>query len=318
MLRFALALFVFSSLSLTAWSKRTSLNYLGREFVLVTPDGATKAKIPLLVMLHGCKQNPAMFLDGTQMEQEALRNGFAILLPDQPKIANFDNCWNWFLDIQQMRNPLTEMGQIMSTIDLVIQKSSIDRDRIFLTGISAGGVMAHSLMACYPDYFAGVAIHSGLAFKTAESINEAQTVLTSTSQKNPEYLGQKAYECGRGANVRRVSRVLMIHGENDGRVPVLHLDLLMNTQEVWRDYMDDGHRNKSSRPSIKEGVIDFPNNYRAHVVERTFPGQKYVDRSYLIQGLGHAWGGGKPISINFDPKAPSSNKIILEFFKLQR
>jgi poly(3-hydroxybutyrate) depolymerase len=181
--------------------------------------------------------------------------------------------------------------------------------------LSAGGAMAHNLLACYPDYFSGVAIHSGLTFKTAENIYEAQTVLTASSQKNPEYLGASAFACGQhDKKTSQLKKVLIVHGTDDKRVPSLHADLMTSTHQVLSDLIDDNVINQSDSPLNNESTEVFENGYKAFITERKF--KTFVERKVIIQGLKHAWGGGKPLSENFDPKAPSSNKIILNFFNL--
>ena len=42
-----------------------------RAFRLFVPDGAPSAKRPLLVMLHGCKQDAQVFAEGTRMNELA-------------------------------------------------------------------------------------------------------------------------------------------------------------------------------------------------------------------------------------------------------
>lgn len=299
-----------------AWAKKTALIYMGRNFILVTPNNSSKAPKPLLVLLHGCKQNPDLMIEGTKIEEAAIKNNFMVLAPEQPSFANFDHCWNWFLDFNQMRAFGNEMGQIIGAIDVVGNTFAIDKNRVFVAGISAGGVMAHNLTACYPDVFKGAAIHSGLNFKIAESMNEAQTVITSYEQKTPSYLGKKMFECSRKVESNKLDRVVLIHGAQDSRVPPLHTDLISEAQAVWRDYLDDGSQNSSVRGRVSKATLNFPMNYQIEKTDTVFPG--FTERKLLVKGMGHAWGGGRPVSVNFDPSAPSSTQIILEFFSLSK
>lgn len=299
-----------------ASAKKMSLIHMGRNFVLVIPDKLSAGPKPLLVLLHGCKQNPSLILEGTQLEVEANKNEFYILAPEQPNYLNMDHCWNWFLDFQQRRLAATEMGQIVSGIKAVADSHLIDPNKIFVTGMSAGGAMAHNLTACYPDIFAGSAIHSGLAYKVAENVTEAQAVLTSYEQKSPEYLGKKMYQCSREAKKKKLAKVLIIHGREDSRVPSLHSDLIGKTQAVWRDYLDDGKANDSVIGIVKTETLRLARSYSVEKTDIQYPG--FHERTLMIKGLGHAWGGGKPISVNFDPKAPSSNQFILDYFELNK
>ena len=304
-------------------AKVITVPYAGRNFKLVIPDHLQLKNPALLVLLHGCKQDSDLILKGTGMEAEANQAGFLVLVPEQPVYDNPDHCWNWFLPIEQQRLMTTEMGQIISFMDWMIPTYSINRERVFLAGMSAGGALAHAMMACYPDYFSGVAIHSGLAFKVAETISEANSVLLSTHQKSPTYLGDAAYECGRFAPQFRLSKIIILHGLNDPRVLPLHSDLIAAANEVMLDQWDDGKRNHSDQITLTKSTQAFPNHYSANITDRTFTFPKRVvqERLIQIQGLVHAWGisgtTGVPVSPNFDPKAPSSNAFILHYFGLK-
>jgi poly(hydroxyalkanoate) depolymerase family esterase len=315
MTKLLLSLTLLTVFSFKAHARRIQFMYMARNFTLSVPDKAPKGPRPLVVLLHGCKQSPSIILEGTKLEKEAEKYGFLILSPEQPAYYNSDHCWNWFLDMNQTRLMTNEMGQIMAAVDFVGAEHNIDKNKIFVTGISAGGVMAHNLTACYPDVFAASAIHSGLTFKVAESIPEAQTVLTSYEQKSPSYLGKKIYECSKGVN-QKLKKVMIIHGEEDSRVPALHANLISKSQAVWRDYMDDGKRNNSVTVTTKNSSLIFPNGYEVEVTELQYP--NFLEKKLMIKGLGHAWGGGKPITVNFDPEAPSSNQFILEFFGINK
>lgn len=305
-------------MTLPVVAKTVTFPYLGREFTLVIPEKAPEDKKPLLVLLHGCKQSSEIILKGTELNEAALQNNFYILSPEQSFLDNVDHCWNWFMGFNQMRGSSNEMGQIMAAIHMVAASQKIDRERIYLAGMSAGGVMAHNLATCYPDVFSGAAIHSGLSYKIAENIFEAQTVLTASKLKSPNYLGKRAWECARHVPQRRLNRMIMIHGDLDSRVDPYHTELISKVNEVQMDYLDDGKRNRSQVFIEKEISLSFRNGYSATRIDRSYSSVPFTERLYLIQGLGHAWGGGKAISTNFDPEAPSSNDFILKFFQLKK
>lgn len=298
------------------WSARTQIIHMGRQFALYVPNNTMVRNLPMVVLLHGCAQSPAVILDGTSFEKAAEKHKFIILAPMQPKFANIYHCWNWFLDFQQQRNFSNEMGQIVSAVDLISNKYQLDPNRIFVAGLSAGGVMAHNLSVCYPDVFSGGAIHSGLNYKSAENVTEAETVLTRNDQKSPEYLGKKMAACARQVPNHRMKKVLIIHGAEDHVVPTLHPELITKSQSVWRDILDDGRRNDSIRGIEKVTQETFPDGYSAIRTDVSYPG--FNERKIMVKGLGHAWGGGKEGIRFFDPKAPSSTQFIIEFFNLNK
>ncbi len=282
----------------------------------MTPDKSDNKNLPLVVLLHGCKQNPDLILTGTELETEAIKNNFLVLTPEQSILQNGDHCWNWFFSFNQDRSPVNEMGQIITAMEVVMHTYKVDRKKVFVTGMSAGGVMAHNLAVCYPDYFRGAAFHSGLSYKIAENLEEAQTVLTIQDQKSPEYLGKQAYACAHNYGANLLNRIMIIHGSEDKRVNAVHSEIISKTNEVWWDYRDDGIRNSSGKANTVR-TTSRANNYSVTKTEKQYPYKNMIEQKLIVNGMAHAWGGGKQVSANFDPKAPSSTDTILKFFQLK-
>lgn len=300
--------------SLSAFASTKTIILKNRTFRIIVPSHQSKNK-PLLVLLHGCKQSADTIIQGTGFDKEAEKRNFIILAPEQSFYSNADHCWNWFFPREQIRHSQNEMGEIISGIDLLTSQYPIDRNRIFVAGLSAGGAMAENLAICYPDYFRGLAVHSGLSYKVAESTFEAQDVLTRQEQKDPEYLGRLAYKCsGPNKKNRRLSKSIIIHGLKDERVIPLHSQLISQSHQVLVDYMDDGRRNKSNRPIIKSEYIKYPLNY--DISKKSLIYSNFQEEIILINELRHAWSGGFPVSRNFNPESPSSSNLILNFFNI--
>jgi poly(3-hydroxybutyrate) depolymerase len=58
-------------------------------------------------------------------------------------------------------------------VEAMVSPHGLDRRRIFVTGLSAGGAMAMAMLATYPEVFAGGAIIAGLPYGSATTIPEA-------------------------------------------------------------------------------------------------------------------------------------------------
>lgn len=303
------------SVSLT-FARRSEMNVDGRRFVVISPNTKPTTKRPLLLLLHGCKQSPEIILEGTRLDEVAVTKNFYVIAPEQTIFENMDHCWNWFLSYEQTRSSLNEMGQMIAGIQLMIQNAQVDPEQVFLAGISAGGVMGHNLASCYPDVFKGAALSAGLAFKIAENLYEASTVLDQNHFKKPDYLGKEAYECGSQGGKRRLTKMMMVHGEDDKRVDPFHSKLISDVNNVTLDYYDDGRKNNSATFSETTSEHDLRNGYGYTFRDRKYKTINFSERLIMVQGMAHAWGGGKPISENFDPKAPSTNEFIFQFFQL--
>ena len=131
------------------------------------PKGAA-----LVIVLHGCTQTAAGYDYGSGWSQLATEQGFAVLFPEQRRVNNPNLCFNWFVpeDVTRGRGEVLSIRQMIETM---VVEHRLDRRRIFITGLSAGGAMANAMLATYPEVFAGGAIIAGLAYGSASTIPEA-------------------------------------------------------------------------------------------------------------------------------------------------
>ncbi|KPF71225.1 hypothetical protein IP69_07160 [Bosea sp. AAP35] len=127
---------------------------------------------PLVVVLHGCTQSAADYDHGSGWSQLADRHGFALLFPEQQRENNPNLCFNWFLPNDIGRDG-GEAASIAQMIAALVDAHALDRRRVFITGLSAGGAMAVAMLASYPEVFASGAILAGLPFGCAATVPEA-------------------------------------------------------------------------------------------------------------------------------------------------
>lgn len=173
----------------------------------------------LVVALHGCTQNAAVYDHGTGWSTLADREGFAVLFPEQRRANNANLCFNWFEDPDIARIG-GEAESIVAMIDAVVDAHAIDPARVFVTGLSAGGAMTAVLLATWPDRFAAGAVIGGLPYGTAIGVRAALERMR----------GQPAI--GRAiAPAARAPRVAIWHGTADQTVVVANSDALV---DQWR------------------------------------------------------------------------------------
>lgn len=127
---------------------------------------------PLVVVLHGCTQTAAAYDYGAGWSTLADRHGFAVLLPEQVRANNANLCFNWFQPEDTERGG-GEALSIRQMISRMIADHRIDPARVFITGLSAGGAMTATMLAAYPEVFAGGAVIAGLPAGAATSVNAA-------------------------------------------------------------------------------------------------------------------------------------------------
>lgn len=139
-------------------------------FVYVPKD--LPAGAPLVVVLHGCTQSADTYDRHSGWSTLADEVGFAILFPEQRRANNPNLCFNWF-NLGDARRGSGEAESIRQMIDAAVVKHKTDRQRIFITGLSAGGAMTAVMLATYPEIFAGGAIIAGLPYACAMTMPQA-------------------------------------------------------------------------------------------------------------------------------------------------
>ena len=183
----------------------------------------------LVVVLHGCTQTAAAYDLGAGWSTLADRYGFVLLLPEQQRSNNPNGCFNWFRP-EQSRRGQGEPHSIRQMIEKSVVDHGIDRRRVFITGLSAGGAMTSNMLACYPEVFAGGAIVAGLPYGAAGTVQEAfQSMYQSPSRSASEW----------GDLVRKASshrgpwpRVSVWHGDADKTV------IPSNAQEILKQWTE--------------------------------------------------------------------------------
>lgn len=229
------------------------------------PEGAG-----LVVVLHGCTQTATSYDTATGWSTLADRHGFALLLPEQRRSNNPLRCFNWFRQQDYLRDG-GEAESIRQMIERMIAERGIDRSRIFVTGLSAGGAMTSVMLATHPELFAGGAIVAGVPYRCANGLQEGFDVI---------FQGRALSELEWGEKVRAASahggpwpRVQVWHGDADSTVKP------MNGEEVvkqWRDV-----HGLSAEPAHEEQI--GPHRRR---VWRDADGRDLVVH-YSVSGMAH-------------------------------
>jgi poly(hydroxyalkanoate) depolymerase family esterase len=131
-----------------------------------------KPGAPLVVVLHGCTQNAAVYDHGSGWSRLADKHGFALLFPEQSRSNNPNLCFNWF-NPEDVTRGHGEAASIAAMVERMEKAHGVDPARVFVTGLSAGGAMAAAMLATYPEMFAAGAIIAGVPYGCASGVAEA-------------------------------------------------------------------------------------------------------------------------------------------------
>lgn len=265
-----------------------------RRFKLYVPAGYRGQPVPLIVMLHGCTQSADNFAAGTRMNELADEHVFLVAYPEQPKSANLNRCWNWFNVGDQIRD-LGEPHLIAELTRQIVRDHAVDGDRIYVAGLSAGGAAAAIMGATYPDLYAAVGIHSGLACGAARDMPGAFSAMR-----------QGAPAAQRLARNERVVPTIVFHGDRDTTVSPVNGD-----QAIEQASGGSGVRTRVSRGETPTGIA-FTRTTRYDRQDRC------ISEQWVLQGIGHAWSGGSGDGSFTDPRGPDASAEFVRFFLQHR
>lgn len=264
-----------------------------RRFKLYLPASQPIRPKGLIVMLHGCSQDPDDFAIGTNMNALAEKHGLAIAYPAQTKSrTNSASCWNWFRPRHQMRSA-GEPAILASLTRKLMREFGLGRDATFVAGLSAGGAMAVILADLYPDIFSAAGVHSGLARGSARGVISAMSAM----RRGGAATGVMPGTALRSSPVRRI----IFQGAADRTVHPANAAMIV-AAALGRDAEPVKVTKRSA------GGRDYARSDYAGV-----DGALLVEL-WMIDGAGHAWSGGCPAGSFADRNGPDATAHMMRFF----
>ena len=287
-----------------------------RPYKLYVATGASRHRDgpPLLVMLHGCKQDPDDFAAGTRMNELAESEGWLVLWPAQPASANASGCWNWFNGGDQRRDA-GEPSLIAGITREAVQRYGVDARRVYVAGLSAGGAMAATMAAAYPDLYAACGVHSGLPHAAAHDALSALAAM----RRGAAPLRRRPATGNGGASpppAPRAVPTIVFHGDRDATVHPCNADAVV-AQARARVAGIAGVAAVAVAGADPAAVVEHGREPGRHAYTRTVHRDargRGVGEQWLVHGAGHAWSGGNAAGSFTDPRGPDASREMLRFF----
>jgi poly(hydroxyalkanoate) depolymerase family esterase len=258
-----------------------------RSYKLYVPSSYSGMPLPLVVMLHGCNQSPDDFAAGTRMNELAESHNLLVAYPSQSPSANPSRCWNWFNAADQKKDQ-GEPSIVAGITRQIMRDHAVDPTRVFVAGLSAGGAAAAVLGATYPDLYAAIGVHSGLACGAAR---DAASAFTAMRQGASHLMGSS-----------RPIPTIVFHGARDKVVDRINGDQVIAQFKASADKSETAVRGRS------EGGIAYTKSQEIDSSGRM------TQEHWVLHEAGHAWSGGSPTGSYADPRGPDASAEMVRFF----
>jgi poly(hydroxyalkanoate) depolymerase family esterase len=260
-----------------------------RAYKLYTPSAYRGQALPLVVMLHGCTQSPDDFAAGTRMNELAEAQKFFVAYPAQAKAANMQRCWNWF-NAQDQQRDAGEPSIVAGITRQIMRDHAVKPGEVFVAGLSAGGALAAIMGERYPDLYAAIGVHSGLACGAASNMVGAFKAMQGG--------GTPAVAAGGAV----IIPTIVFHGDNDKTVNVV------NGGQVIAQVKAGAALAAAATEGVSAGGVSY-----TKTVETDGRGRPLLEQ-WILHGAGHAWAGGSEKGSFTDPAGPDASGEMWRFF----
>ena len=305
----------FESGSRFAWSGRLAsapLLWPSRQYLLYVPRNHWRwLRVPLVVLCHGCRQTPEEIAQGTRIAALADERGFIVLLPRQSEDANAWRCWTWFDARTAGGNG--EAAIVAAQMKAVMRRYRIDRKRVIVAGMSAGGAMAAIMGVRYPGLVRAVAAHSGIPCGAAASPLTAMRVAAEGPDQDVVAVADRARR--RAARGSFPVPLLAIHGRRDEVVSPLHAASMVAQFLRLNGHgaMGPDGGSMTTLPLADREARTTLSDGREEIAREWHVDGRLVARYLEVSDLGHAWSGGDASLPYNDAGAPDATALLGAF-----
>jgi poly(hydroxyalkanoate) depolymerase family esterase len=287
----------------------------GYRYRLFVPDSEAPVPArPLVVVLHGCQQSSEDMARLSRFDALAASRGFVALYPQTgPSLTNPYGCWRWWAPENQVRAG-GEPQIIVRMVSEAMAAAGVDPQRVYAVGLSSGGAMSAILGALFPEIFAAVGVHSGMAYGAASTATcalraQSEGAVAAESRATIAYNAQGPRH--------RPMPLIVVQGSEDEVVAPENAGLLIRQFAQLNDLADDGDgANQSSNADPRSTREDrTPGGRQFRVRTYDDAGGEEIMREVTVEGMGHAWSGGQPGLEFSDPQGPDAALLFWSFFE---
>jgi poly(hydroxyalkanoate) depolymerase family esterase len=244
-----------------------------------------------VVALHGCTQTASDFAAGTRLDAVAEGFGAYVVYPEQTVAANAQRCWNWYRAQDQGR-AAGEPAAILALVADIAERFPIDRQRVYVVGLSAGGAMAAILAEQAPDVFSGAGIMAGIGLHASSTLADARGAMRGEARESAEAVAR-----GNGAYARL--RLSVWAGADDRIVAPVNAALLARQFARLLGIAGEAVLERRKNAEIARWHDD--------------QGRTRIEL-WSVPSLGHAWSGGSFRGSYTSSSGPRASDEMMAFF----
>jgi poly(hydroxyalkanoate) depolymerase family esterase len=211
--------------------------------------------------------------------------------PAQTRSANVSKCWNWFNEGDQRRDQ-GEPSLIAGITRQIMNDFPIDSGRVYVAGLSAGGAAASTLGITYPDLYAGIGVHSGLACGAARDVPSAFAAMRQG--------GASAAVAGR--RCESIVPTIVFHGDGDRTVNSVNSGQVISQSKAATNLASE----------VSHGTTPGGMRY-TRTIQMNETGRTLLEQ-WILHGAGHAWSGGSTAGSYTEPRGPDASREMVRFF----
>jgi poly(3-hydroxybutyrate) depolymerase len=212
-----------------------------RDYYTYEPTSLPAANRSLVVYLHGTTQSATQAALAAKWNDLADNAGFLVVYPEESATTDTtgggaSRAWAWGRAAYENRGN-GEMETIARITRRVMADYSVDPTRVYMSGLSAGGIMTTVMAATYPDLYDGAAVWAGCSYLCSDANGDLGHLR----------MGDKA----------RVVPAILFAGSTDYLVNPAMSEEAVTGWTGMNDLADDGTANQSVSRAASEGPTTY-------------------------------------------------------------